>query len=69
MDYETFSSYYLAIDILEAQEMLISLKVSDYPHLKDEPRSDLYYSLEKTAYPKERKVITTKELAKKLGMI
>jgi len=69
MDHVEFSAYYKAIDILEAQEMLINIKVSDYPHVNDESRSDLYYSLDKKAYPTERKVLTTKELAQKLGMI
>jgi len=69
MDYEEFSMYYKAIDILEAQEILVQMKVSDYPTMKPESRSEFHHTISKTAYPKERKILTTKELAKKLGMV
>jgi len=69
MDYREFSMYYKAIDVIEAQETLVQMKISDFPTMKEDARAELFQSLNKKAYPKERKVYTTRELARKLGMI
>lgn len=64
--------YWLAIDMLEAQEMLLKLKVSDYPNLKQQDRSRLHESLVTQAYfESPKKPMTTKEafayIQKELG--
>lgn len=51
MDCETFNTYSSAIEVIEAQELLLSMQAADYPHLKSENRSDLHKRVYKTARP------------------
>jgi hypothetical protein len=61
----------MAITVLEAQEMLLQMQVSDYPHLKKEPRQRLHRQLHRQAYPgihdPNAKPVTTAELNQKIG--
>jgi len=64
--------YWLAIDMLEAQEMLLKLKVSDYPNMDKKDRSTTHDSLVETAYfESPKKPMTTKQafayIQKELG--
>ena len=64
--------YWLAIDMLEAQEMLLKLRVSDYPNNEQRDRRKLNDELMEKAYFKEKeKLMTTKQvfafLQKELG--
>ena len=64
--------YWLAIDMLEAQEMLLNLRVSDYPNGESKDRKRLIDQLMKKAYfEQEEKPMTTKAvfafLQKELG--
>lgn len=69
MDYTDFITYHTAIEVIEAQEALIAMKVADHPHVKGEVRSAFVSEMNDKAFPKsKRKVLTTRELAKELGM-
>jgi len=59
------------IEVIEAQETMLQLKVADFPMMKDEARKKLYQGLKRQAFPStingEAKPITTEELAKFLS--
>lgn len=65
---DDFMDLYKSITVIEAQEMLKCLQVSDYPNMDKENRKELFDSLKQSAYPEELKGksqgqgITTKEL-------
>lgn len=65
---EEFNAYFQAIDILESQEMLRALTVSDFPDMKKINREKLHRQLHKRAYPYQKKVaITVEDLKRMLG--
>lgn len=68
MCFDKFQTYLIAVEILEAQEVLLQLSIADYPQLGDKARTRLHGEFYKKAYPKRRKVLTTKELAGLMGM-
>jgi hypothetical protein len=51
MPVEIADQFWLAITQIEAQEMLIAMKVSDFPHLKKQSRESLGREIHKQAYP------------------
>lgn len=58
------------VDVIEAQEALISMNVSAYPHMKVSDARELHKSIYKKAYPKifeSRKAISTEDLARVLS--
>jgi len=52
MPVNVFDEYYMAITTLEAQEMLVEMRLSDYPNMKKNDRSKLHRQMFKLAYPK-----------------
>lgn len=57
-----------AITVLEAQEMLMGVKVSSYPYLKEADQDKVHRSLHKLAYPDvEKRSITAEEMARLLN--
>lgn len=58
------------MDALEAREVLIGLKLADFPNGKKEPRQKMFREFQRKAYPKElgtsHKPLTTRELAAKM---
>lgn len=68
MDIDTVMMYWKGIDMLEAQETLLGLKLSEYPNMEMKDKRKLTQSLEKKAYFKQEvKVIKTSDIAKFLG--
>ena len=70
MTAEDNQNLWLAIDNLEAQEMLAALQVSVYPHMKQKAQEKVLSRLNKMAYPEpetEKKTLNTEELAKALN--
>lgn len=70
MDLDTFHSYWLMIDRLEPQEMLVDMSVGDYANMKKEDRKKYHKDIHKKAYPLESskvKLLTTEEAFKALG--
>jgi hypothetical protein len=65
MSIHDLEEYWQAIDILDAQEVLVSLRVADWPHQKAEARKKWHRELVKMAYPKtfETERVDTKRLA------
>ena len=61
-----FEILYQAITAIEAQEALLMLEVSDYPHLKPNARKKVYKRLQKLAYPaqKEEKALSMEEVSR-----
>lgn len=55
MGADEFSSYFMAIPNIEAQEALLSMTISSYPHLKDTERKRIYRQMRKLANPFEKK--------------
>jgi len=51
MGIDTFYDYLECLPILESQEMLNNLTISDWPNLKKEARQKLHKSVYKSAYP------------------
>jgi len=61
------------IDIIEAQEMLRSMKVADFPNMKPEHRGKIHRDLYKRAYPvkikESRKSLNIEDIAKVLNEV
>lgn len=63
---QEFYDMFEAITILEAQEMLINMKIADWPNMKDDDRARFADQMQTSAYPdatrKGKKKISNKEL-------
>jgi hypothetical protein len=70
---DDLEKYWECIETIEAQEMLISLKITDYPYMKQGSRSKFFKEIKKSAEPKieidssNKKEFTTSDLAKMLA--
>ena len=53
MEYTVALEYFVAIEVFEARQALLDMKVADYPRATKESRSKFYRDVNKTAYPKE----------------
>jgi DNA-binding phage protein len=51
LDVEDAELYIKAIDVIEAQNMLLQMKIADYPNMKNSERRKLFKTLHKQAYP------------------
>lgn len=51
MEYALALEYYTAINVIEAQEALLTIKVADYPRATKDSRSRFHRELRKEAYP------------------
>ena len=68
MPIDTAMMYWKGIDMLEAQETLLKLKISEYPNMELKDKKKLTKTLENKAYFKQEvKVIKTSDIAKFLG--
>lgn len=68
MDMDTVMMYWKGIDMLESQETLLSLKISEYPNMEMKDKKKLTKTLESKAYFKQEvKVIKTSDIAKFIG--
>ena len=68
LDHETVIRYYSAITVLDAQERLVDMNVSDYPKMGKESRKKFFKEMRKKAYPSElQKEVTFDEMARKLN--
>jgi ribulose-5-phosphate 4-epimerase/fuculose-1-phosphate aldolase len=62
-------AYWMAVTVIEAQEVLIKLRIADYPNMKKDDRSKTHRHFHKMAYPRTHenpKKLTTKELGERL---
>lgn len=67
LDAEMVNTLHMAITPLEAQEMLMLLKVADFPTMKKEARSTLHKEMFKLAFPhRKRKGITLDDIERVL---
>lgn len=60
------------VDVLEAQEALVAMEVSDFAWAKAETRQELHRKYHKIAYPKTHdptEVLTTEQLAATLKAV
>ena len=61
--------YWEAITMIEAQNLLMEMKVGDFPNMKKEDRGRLHRSLYKQAYPESaEQSVTTASIAQRLRM-
>jgi hypothetical protein len=51
MPYTVAMDYYEAITVIEAQEALVAMNISDYPKMKGESRKKFYRQMRKSAQP------------------
>jgi hypothetical protein len=59
--------YWDAMIAIESQEILISCKLQDFPHLKPNERKKWHRQVYQTAYPHTRRApVTNEELANRL---
>jgi hypothetical protein len=63
MDIITHNTLMMAIEPIESQELLVSMKVSDWPNMKKPDRTKLHKSVYKTAYRIKEKKITIDDFA------
>jgi len=52
MDADTAEMYWKSIDTIEARDMIMQMKLMDFPHMKDGKRKELHKTMFKIAYPK-----------------
>lgn len=71
MDLDTAEGYWMAITQIEAQEILIQLRVAQYPWLTNEGRRTTHRQFHKMAYPATHSVgkLTTEEAAERLRTV
>ena len=70
MEYNEAMRYFDAITVIEAQNMLISMQVADYPNMKRDDRSRLHREIHKKAYPfKNVRKMSGKEASEHLRMM
>lgn len=68
MDIDQASELVQAMDIIEARESLVALKVADFPNLTKDERKKLHRSFYKMAFPNvEKKAMTTADVARILA--
>jgi len=69
MPISKFLSYNEAITVIEAQEMLLQMQISDYPHNKGDARRSFHKKIFNLAYPnnKESKILKSEDIALLLG--
>lgn len=68
MPLDRLMMYWKGIDMLEAQETLLRLKISEYPNMEMRDKKKLTRTLEKDAYFKQEvKVIKTSDISKFMG--
>jgi len=66
---EEVATYWLAITQIEAQELLLALRVAGHPHTKKEVQRRLHREWYRLAYPvteETTEVLSTKAFAEKL---
>ena len=51
MEASTFSNYSKCIEVIEAQQQLVSLTSSDWPNLKTDKRKSIFKEIQKVARP------------------
>lgn len=69
MSFLTFNQYYANIEPIRAREVLIDMKVADFPKQSKENRAKIHKHFYKVAHPKEFKTdkpVTTKDLVKRM---
>lgn len=69
MDYDTALEYSSAIEVIEAQEALVSMKISSYPHVKDNDRKDIHKAYHRIAFKHvPKKEMTSENLEEMLKL-
>ncbi len=58
MDADTMEMYWLGITMIEAQDVLIQLNISDYPNMKSESRKKFHRNMHEMAYPQVHSDLT-----------
>jgi len=51
LDYPTAFEYFNAIEVIEAQNAILGIRVSSYPHMKDDGRNKIMKELNRIAFP------------------
>lgn len=69
MSVSKFLTYNEAITIIEAQEMLLQMQISDYPNTKANGRNTFHKRIYNLAYPQNRetKIVSAADMALLLG--
>ena len=57
LDCDTFFTYNKAIEAIEAQDILLRLKVADWPNMKQGDRDKFFKEIRKKAYPLEKPTV------------
>ena len=53
MDCSLALEYFQAIEVIQAQDSLVEMNITDYPNMKREGRSKFYREMRKKGYPRE----------------
>ncbi len=67
MPIDRFVTYRIGMNVLEARENLMNLRISCAPDMKKEDRTKLFNALHKEAYPQEPTAMTHEHLARLLN--
>ena len=71
MELDLFYTLWQSITVIEAQEILMQLKISDWPNMKDNDRQKFHRDLHRAAYPKTKEsvTLTMEQFAAALGRL
>lgn len=66
-----FDDFWLCINVIEAQELLMQCRIANYPYLKEYPKKEFHnYLLRESKIDKETsKLKTPQEIAAAIGVI
>lgn len=67
--YKTAKEYYEAITVIEAQDNLVKMNITDYPSMGKSGRKSFYRQMRKKAYPEGfNRQMSIEDFAKKIGV-
>lgn len=70
MDAEQVEEFWQAITVIESQEVLLGMKIADFPHLTKSARSSAHKEFFKQAFPRtfrEVRIVTWDDVAQLAG--
>lgn len=72
MDVVTADSYWRAITVIEAQDVIMNLRIAIYPNLKRHVQSSFHRQMHRLAYPDSndsKRTLSNEEVARRIGVL
>lgn len=72
MEWDRAEMFWQAITIIEAQELLVKMRLMDYPNMKPSARSEWHRDMHRLAYPRTweaSETLSTEQVADRLRAV